>query len=112
MEQLLRKDEKYWTKHIQVTKKKARDVISQLERATDEHNRKLAAILGISSNAIRVEEQPELPNAVLLPAAQVQSKYSLRKLSVWGNKVAANELDFEWPYKELFAQMSHDIRLQ
>ena len=37
---------------------------------------------------------------------------TLKKLPLWGEKVSDNEIDFEWPTPETFAQMSPDVSLQ
>ena len=33
----------------------------------------------------------------------------LKKLPLWGEKVADHEIDFEWPTPEIFARMQHDV---
>ena len=85
LEQLLRKDEVQWSKHISASKKKAKDVIQELERATTEHNQRLATILN---------------NSTTLQIEMLQPKFRLRKLPLWKPEVTAEKINFEWPTEE------------
>ena len=36
---------------------------------------------------------------------------TLRKLPLWGEKVTDDEIDFEWPTQEIFAEMKYDVTI-
>ena len=37
---------------------------------------------------------------------------TLKKLPLWGEKVSEDEINFEWPTPEIFAQMQPDVTIQ
>ena len=37
---------------------------------------------------------------------------TLRKLPLWGERVSEDEINFEWPTPEIFAQMQPDVTIQ
>ena len=61
-----------------------------------------------------LSKQQKKLEALLNPLMIVikRPRFTLRKLPMWGEQVAVNQIDFEWPTQEMLDQMPADVSLR
>ena len=85
LQDLFTKDETRWTLHLKKTEKGLPKMTETLTVFLADQERKLAEILN--------------------PAQFTKTKFILKKLAMWGEKVRDDEINFEWPTKEILEEL-------